>query len=66
MDMRTHLIWLRYFWPVIPGIAAALGAGWLLWGLGFMWSVAVPAVTGVGVFLLFTWVQLAAGVASPR
>lgn len=66
MSLRTALTWLRFFWPVVPGIAAALGAGWLLWGLGFVWSVVVPVVAGLGVFVLFTWVQIAAGVGGAR
>lgn len=66
MTVRNALIWLRYFWPVIPGLLAALGLGWVFWGLGPMWSLVVPAVAGLGVFLLFTWVQIAAGVAAPR
>ncbi|WP_303902186.1 hypothetical protein [Thiohalomonas denitrificans] len=53
-------IYLRYFWPVVPAGVAAVGAAWLLWGLGLMWSVMVPLVIGGAVFLFFIWVQIAA------
>lgn len=65
MTLRTYLIWLGYFWPLIPGFLAALGAGWLFWGLGLMWSVVVPLLFGAGVFFLFAWVQIATGGAGP-
>lgn len=34
MTLRTYLIWLGYFWPLIPGLLAALGASWMFLGTG--------------------------------
>lgn len=64
MNTRTLFIYMRYFWPVVPGVLAALFVAWLFWGMGpvWMWFFVVPAVAGLGVFLLFVWVQIAAGV----
>jgi hypothetical protein len=66
MTLRTFTIWLLHFWFVVPGVAAALGAGWLLWGMGFMWSVVVPLGVGAGVFLLFLLVDMAVGLTAFR
>lgn len=66
MNLRTFNIWLRYFWPVVPGVVAALGAGWLFWGLGFMWSVVVPLAFGAGVSLFFSWVAMSSQLAFSR
>lgn len=62
--LRTCVIWLRFFWPVVPGIVAAIGAGWLLWGLGFWISFALPLAAGAAVWLFFTLTQMAAGLSA--
>ncbi|SCZ58116.1 hypothetical protein SAMN03097708_01608 [Thiohalomonas denitrificans] len=60
MSLRIAVIYLRYFWPVVPAGVGAVGAAWLLRGLGLMWSVMVPVVIGGVVFLFFVRVQIAA------
>ena len=60
MSLRIVAIYLRYFWPVVPAGVAVVGAAWLLWGLGLMWSLVVPVVIGCAVFLFFIGVQIAA------
>lgn len=66
MNLKTLIIWLRYFWPVVPGVVAALGASWLFWGLGFMWFVVVPLAVGAAVSLFFSWVDMSAHIAVIR
>jgi len=54
--VRTFLIYLRHFWPVIPAFGAALGAGWLFWGMAPWIAVMLPVAAGVVVFGFFAFV----------
>lgn len=62
MNLRDALIWLRYFWPVAPGVVAGLFAAWLFWGLGFWLSVFLPIAVGAAVWLVLTVLDMAVGV----
>jgi hypothetical protein len=54
--IRTFLIYLRYFWPVIPAFTVALGTGWLFWGMAPWIAVMLSAAAGLAVFGFFAFV----------
>lgn len=54
--LRIVLIYMRFFWPVVPALVIALGVAWLLWGMGLWLSIVLPLATGVLVFLFLAFI----------
>ncbi|MEJ1398775.1 MAG: hypothetical protein RPU52_14830 [Candidatus Sedimenticola sp. (ex Thyasira tokunagai)] len=60
--MDTPLkIYLRAWWPQwVPGVIAATGTVWALWGLPFALVAAIALATGGLTFLFFSFAGMAA------